>query len=661
MTHQACGRGRRGLLLMTLLSVSSKQQQQPVVPRTKPPQVIPALATLVCVQVALGAILVIAFSLWSFPSRDSDVLFAGEVLRSGRVNESYLIRRLAASATINTLNTTTTTTTRINSTTTNKLQFSPFRVVVWNKRAQDAVVTIQQELPSGTSLRNFPQELPSGTAAVSIHAEIKSLIDTLRAAEPESSASPSLTSSDSLRTWWKWLRADFPHEDDDDDDDYYSKNTDNTDVSDLDDCRSGPAKSEQKKSGGGGGNAAAASCAACPSMASRPLETDDHDAATTNRNGSNVGIETGWRGEAEEVRGKAGGVSEQEKKAQQQQDEEELGGEEEETGVRHILFNIASSNSSFSKRVRYLRAWWRSENHSDSASSSDSDAPLRGYVWMDDVARFPKALRCGVGGTPPVRVSSSTAHLSYWGKGLRDYVRMARVVVDAYRLGEKHVRWCDSAHSLTHSLTPSLLTRSLARSLYWYVMGDDDTFFSPHALAAFLRQYDHRALLYLGSTSETHMQNVEFTRSMAFGGAGFAVSAALAKALSAGDGMDPCLERHAKLRGSDERVAACIGELGVSLVSSLLSSPLLSSRLLSSPLLSSPLLSSPLCRGSPFGGTDASSILDASAEPERGGRTARALDPPPLHPTPSPPLSPPSPPSPPPAPPRSALTYTPHP
>ncbi|CAI5505933.1 unnamed protein product [Closterium sp. Naga37s-1] len=274
-------------------------------------------------------------------------------------------------------------------------------------------------------------------------------------------------------------------------------------------------------------------------MASRPLETDDHDAATTNRNGSNVGIETGRRGEAEEVRGKkGGGVSEQEEKAQQQQDEEKLGGEEEETGVRHILFNIASSNASFSKRVRYLRAWWRSGNHADSASS-ESDAPLRGYVWMDDVARFSKALRCGVGGTPPVRVSSSTAHLSYRGVALRDYVRMARVVVDAYRLGEKNVRW--------------------------YVMGDDDTFFSPHALAAFLQQYDHRALLYLGSTSETHMQNVDFTRTMAFGGAGFAVSAALARALSAGDGMDPCLERHAKLRGSDERVAACIGELGVSL------------------------------------------------------------------------------------------------
>ncbi|CAI5518738.1 unnamed protein product [Closterium sp. Naga37s-1] len=116
---------------------------------------------------------------------------------------------------------------------------------------------------------------------------------------------------------------------------------------------------------------------------------------------------------------------------------------------------------------------------------------------------------------------------------------MARVVVDAYRLGEKDVRW--------------------------YVMGDDDTFFSPHALAAFLQQYDHRALLYLGSASETHMQNVEFTRSMGFGGTGFAVSAALAKALSAGDGMDPCLERHTKLRGSDERMAACISELGVSL------------------------------------------------------------------------------------------------
>ncbi|GJP51908.1 hypothetical protein CLOM_g11036, partial [Closterium sp. NIES-68] len=227
--------------------------------------------------------------------------------------------------------------------------------------------------------------------------------------------------------------------------------------------------------------------------------------------------------------------------------EEEGGSEErwEETGLQHILFNIASSKGSFAKRAQYLRAWWRAEEDS-----------LRGYVWVDDVAGIPKALRCragrggggvGGGGVPPVRVSSSAAHLSYRGSGLRDYVRMARIVVDAYRLRERRVRW--------------------------YVMGDDDTFFSPHAMAAFLQQYDHRVPLYLGAASETHGQNVEFTRGMAFGGAGFAISAALARALSEGegageDGMDTCLERHAELRGSDDRVASCVGELGIALTPS---------------------------------------------------------------------------------------------
>ncbi|CAI5469919.1 unnamed protein product [Closterium sp. Yama58-4] len=529
MPHPACGRGRRGLFLMTFNRLLFVTKQQTVVPRTKPLQVI---ATLVCIQAVLGAVLVIAFSPWSFPFRDSesDVLFAGQVLRGGWVNESFLVvSRLAASATINTLNNTTSSS---NNSTTNELQFPPFRVVVWNKRAQDAVVTAQKDLPARTT-------------AFSIHAAdsaIKSLIDTLRAADAESSAAAASQRSESpglLRSWWEWLRAAFSH---DEDDEYYF--LDNTDGSDLDDCGSDPAKSEQKESGGGSGGGGGGG-------------SGDHDAATTNRNGSNVGIETVRRREAEEVRGKGGGASEQEEeKTQRQKDEGKLGGkeeeeekgeEEEETGVRHILFNIASSNASFSKRVRYIRAWWRPEigaasasaSASSSASASAAEERLRGYVWVDHVANISKALQCGAGGTPRVRVSSSTEHLSYRGKAIRDYVRMARVVVDAYRLGEKNVRW--------------------------YVMGDDDTFFSPRAIAAFLQQYDHRAPLYLGSTSETHMQNVDFTRTMAFGGAGFAVSAALAEALSAGEGMDPCLERHAKLRGSDERVAACVGELGVSL------------------------------------------------------------------------------------------------
>ncbi|CAI5531873.1 unnamed protein product [Closterium sp. Naga37s-1] len=151
--------------------------------------------------------------------------------------------------------------------------------------------------------------------------------------------------------------------------------------------------------------------------------------------------------------------------------------------------------------------------------------------------------------------------------GLREYLRLARIVVDAYRLGEKGVRWAllsfeNAAKMLYPIPSPPLSPRSPFTPTCRYVMGDDDTFFSPHAITAFLGQYDHRTPLYLGAPSETHYQNVANTHGMAFGGGGFAISAALARMLSEGGAMDACLERHATVWGSDERVASCVGELG---------------------------------------------------------------------------------------------------
>ncbi|CAI7778051.1 unnamed protein product [Closterium sp. NIES-53] len=240
--------------------------------------------------------------------------------------------------------------------------------------------------------------------------------------------------------------------------------------------------------------------------------------------GDDGGGERGGRGEV------VAGSHEKEKMADEEEREEKEKGEgEEEQGesqLRHVMFNIASSRATFPYRRAYLRSWWR---------PGGQEEEIRGYVWVDDVAAVPHDVALD----PPVRASSDTSHLSYRSTGLREYLRLARIVVDAYRLGETSVRW--------------------------YVMGDDDTFFSPHAITTFLGQYDHNTPLYLGAPSETHYQNVANTHGMAFGGGGFAISAALARMLSDGGAMDACLERHAAVWGSDERVASCVGELGVSL------------------------------------------------------------------------------------------------
>lgn len=97
----------------------------------------------------------------------------------------------------------------------------------------------------------------------------------------------------------------------------------------------------------------------------------------------------------------------------------------------------------------------------------------------------------------------------------------------------------------------------------WFVMGDDDTVFFVENLVRVLSKYDHRQMYYLGSSSESHIQNIFFSYSMAYGGGGFAISYPLAKELE--KMQDRCIQRYPSLYGSDDRIQACMAELGVPL------------------------------------------------------------------------------------------------
>eukprot|EP00850_Spirogloea_muscicola_P000985 SM000003S11230 [mRNA] locus=s3:1737090:1738823:+ [translate_table: standard] len=101
------------------------------------------------------------------------------------------------------------------------------------------------------------------------------------------------------------------------------------------------------------------------------------------------------------------------------------------------------------------------------------------------------------------------------------------------------------------------------KDVRWFVLGDDDTVFSPENLVRVLAKYDHTEMHYIGSSSESHVQNVKFSYNMAYGGGGFAISYPLAKALE--QVQDSCLKRHAELFGSDDRMQACMAELGIPL------------------------------------------------------------------------------------------------
>ncbi|MCD7472916.1 hypothetical protein HAX54_014333 [Datura stramonium] len=193
---------------------------------------------------------------------------------------------------------------------------------------------------------------------------------------------------------------------------------------------------------------------------------------------------------------------------------------EPETGLKHIVFGIAASTNLWDKRKEYIKLWWR-------------PGEMRGVVWLDQKVTIKKNE-----GLPEIRISENTTNFLYTNRqGNRSALRISRVVSETIRLDPKDVRW--------------------------FVMGDDDTVFNVDNVVRVLSKYDHNQYYYIGSSSESHIQNIFFSYAMAYGGGGFAISYPLAKELE--KIQDRCIQRYPGLYGSDDRIQACMAELGVPL------------------------------------------------------------------------------------------------
>ncbi|KAK4787723.1 hypothetical protein SAY86_011556 [Trapa natans] len=199
---------------------------------------------------------------------------------------------------------------------------------------------------------------------------------------------------------------------------------------------------------------------------------------------------------------------------------------QQRTELKHIVFGIAASAKLWDKRKDYIKLWYKPKE-------------MRGIVWLDSaVSSLPEE----ADSLPPVKISGDTSRFPYNNrKGHRSALRISRIVSETLRLGLSDVRW--------------------------FVMGDDDTVFVTDNLVRVLRKYDHRQFYYIGSLSESHLQNIYFSYGMAYGGGGFAISYPLAKALS--KIQDRCIHRYPGLYGSDDRIQACMAELGVPLTKEL--------------------------------------------------------------------------------------------
>ena len=198
----------------------------------------------------------------------------------------------------------------------------------------------------------------------------------------------------------------------------------------------------------------------------------------------------------------------------------------ENTNISHIVFGIAGSTKTWNKRKNYTELWWKPNI-------------TRGFVWLDekppDNVTWPKT-------SPPYKVSGDISRFKYtcW-YGSRSAVRLARIVKESFELGLNNVRW--------------------------FVMGDDDTIFFTENLLTVLSKYDHNQMYYIGGNSESVEQDVVFSYTTAYGGGGFAISYPLATKLVRI--LDGCIDRYANLYGSDQKIQACLSEIGVPLTKEL--------------------------------------------------------------------------------------------
>ncbi|XP_075084111.1 uncharacterized protein LOC107821451 [Nicotiana tabacum] len=189
------------------------------------------------------------------------------------------------------------------------------------------------------------------------------------------------------------------------------------------------------------------------------------------------------------------------------------------TNISHIVFGIAGSAQTWKNRKHYSELWWK-------------PTVTRGFVWLDEE---PDPNSTWPGTSPPYRISSDWKKFKFTSS--QSAVRISRVIVDSFRVGLPNARW--------------------------FVMGDDDTVFFTENLVTVLAKYNHREMYYIGGNSESVEQNVMHAYDMAFGGGGFAISYPLAAELVRI--MNRCLNQYFNFYGSDQRVWACVGEVGVTL------------------------------------------------------------------------------------------------
>ncbi|KAI4310343.1 hypothetical protein MLD38_035327 [Melastoma candidum] len=271
---------------------------------------------------------------------------------------------------------------------------------------------------------------------------------------------------------------------------------------------------------------------------------------------------------------------------------------DQRTAIHHLVFGIAASAKLWDHRKDYIKLWFKPEES------------MRGVVWLD------KEVPIAAGdaeGLPMIRISGDTSHfnqkhpeerlrgrwesaeektktlsskgskllvagsLEKWTRGtvgfegesrmfavkLQVQTPSASVAGKSFKLRTKNFRSLHHRSALRISrIVSETLWMGLA-DVRWFVMGDDDTVFVTENLVRVLNGYDHRGYYYIGSVSESHLQNIYFSYGMAYGGGGFAISYGLAVAL---EGMqDRCMGRYPGLYGSDDRIQACMAELGVPL------------------------------------------------------------------------------------------------
>lgn len=145
----------------------------------------------------------------------------------------------------------------------------------------------------------------------------------------------------------------------------------------------------------------------------------------------------------------------------------------QETNLSHVVFGIAASAKLWNHRKNYIMLWWRSSE-------------MRGIIWLDEPIESADDDHL----LPSTRISADTSKFAYRNpEGHRSAIRTSRIVSESLRLG--------------------IFGRAEVR---WLVMGDDDTFFAVDNLVQVLRKYDHNQFYYIGSSSESHLQNMHFLR-----------------------------------------------------------------------------------------------------------------------------------------------------